>query len=154
VTSPRILLAITCLLLAGACRDKRSAQDRVRDELAALERAVEEKDFSRVREGMSAAFVGPEEMDRGGVMALLQVRLRARPQVHLLTRLLGLELAEPGLVRADLLVAMAAVPIEGPEALPRLEADLYRFQLRLREEDGRFRVIAAWWEPARLDAFL
>ena len=30
---------------------------------------------------------------------------------------------------AELLVAMAAVPIPGPEALPNLEADVYRFQL-------------------------
>jgi hypothetical protein len=151
---PILRLATACLLLAGACRGKRSPQDRVRGELAALEAAVEQKHLDRVREGMSPAFVGPDGLDRAGLMAMLQVRLRTRPELYLLTRIEELELVEPGLVRAEVLVAMAAVQMEGPEVLSQVEADLLRVRLRLREEAGRFRVIAASWEPVPIDAFL
>jgi hypothetical protein len=51
-----------------------------------------------------------------------------------------------------LLVAMAAVPISGPEALPALEADVYRFQLTLEPDADAphgYRVKGAAWSPAR-----
>jgi len=146
-----LLLAVT--LLAG-CRRKLSPELRIRQELDALEVAVEEKDFSRVKEGLSAEFGGPEGIDRPGVMALLQLRLRSRPAVHLLVRVVEVAMASPTVGRVQLVVAMAALPIAGPQALPRLEADLYRFWLELVEDDGRFRVRSARWEPAQVEEFL
>ena len=139
--------------MAG-CRRRLSPQDRIRLELAALETAIEEKDFNRVRDGLSARFAGPDQMDRPGALALIQLRLRSRPAVHLLVRLEDIEVTSNTLGRVQLLVAMASFPVPAPEALRRLEAEFFRFDLQLAEEDGQFRVQSATWEPARLDDFL
>jgi hypothetical protein len=140
-------------LLAG-CRRRVPPELQIRLELDALEKAVEEKDFSRVKEGLSATFQGPEGMDRPGVMAMLMLRLRERPAPHLLVRVHEVTMVDARVGRAQLVVAMAALPITGPQALPKLEADLYRFELELVSEDGRFRIRTASWKPAQLDEFL
>jgi hypothetical protein len=55
---------------------------------------------------------------------------------------------------AEVYVAMAGTPIEAPEALVGLRADLYRFDLELAEEpDGEWRVSSAQWRPAAIDDF-
>ena len=83
---------------------------------------------------------------------MLQLRLRARKQIFLFTRILNVDAAPGELAGAELLVAMAAVPIPGPEALPNLEADVYRFHLALEEDADAphgYRVKGAAWSPAR-----
>jgi hypothetical protein len=74
--------------------------------------------------------------------------------VYLLTRVRSVEIATPGEARAVALVAMAGTPIERPEALAGLRADLYRFDLRFREEAaGVWRVASAEWRRAALEDF-
>jgi hypothetical protein len=46
------------------------------------------------------------------------------------------------------LVALAGTPIHDPSALLGVRADLYRFDVRLRDEDGHWRVTSAEWQPA------
>jgi hypothetical protein len=151
---PRRRLLTAALWLLAGCRRRLTPEQQIRKELHELEIAIEQKDISRIREGLSATFRGPEELDRQGVMALLHLRLRNRPDPHLLVRLEKQEMIEAGVGRVELVVAMAALPIAGPQSLPRLEADFYRFQLELAQEDGRFRVRHAKWERASLEDFL
>ncbi len=141
-----LLKAAGCALLVG-CRRALSPEQQIRRLLDQLETAVEEQDVAAVRQGLSPSFRGPDELDRAGALGLLQLRLRRSPP-HLLVRVDQLEVTGDGLGHVQLLVAMAALPISGPEALPHLEADLYRFDLQLAREDGRYRVRAATWERA------
>jgi hypothetical protein len=74
--------------------------------------------------------------------------------VYLLTRVRSVEIEAPGEARAEVLVAMASTPIAGPEALLGLRADLYRFDLRLGEDEpDSWRVRSAEWRPASVDDF-
>ena len=137
---------------ALACKKQAAPEVRVRALLASLEAAVEQGDLGPVREALSPAFSGNEGLDRPAAMAMLQLRLRARKQIFLLTRVLDVEAAPGAPTAAELLVAMASVPISGPEALPNLEADVYRFQLALEADadaEHGFRVKSASWSPAR-----
>ena len=144
--------------LAGGCRRRRSSpEDRVRALLAEVQKAVEIGELDDVREALAPGFRGPDDLDRAAAILMLQLRRRARQELHLFTRVLNVD-AEPGLpARAELLVAMAAVPIRTAEELPRLEAEVYRFRLELAEDpDGPqgYRVTSASWAPARLDELL
>jgi hypothetical protein len=144
------------VVLAGApwvlaCRKKVTPEDRVRALLASLEAAVEGGDLAPVRESLSPLFSGNENMDKPSAMLALQLQLRAR-KLFLLTRILNVEAAPGALAGAEIMVAAAAVPIPGPEALSRLEADVYRFQLALEEDADAphgYRVKSAAWSPAR-----
>ena len=73
--------------------------------------------------------------------------------VYLLVRVNDVVLADPGKAQVDAFVALAGQPIRDATALPELRADLYRFDLRLRDEDGEWRVTSADWRPATLVDF-
>lgn len=147
------LIVLAAAPWALACRSKTPPpEERVRALLASVESAVEAGDLAPVREALSPLFSGNEGLDKPSAMAMLQLRLRARKQIFLLTRILDLQAALGGPAGAELLVAMAAVPISGPEALPNLEADVFRFQLTLEPDADAphgYRVKGAAWSPAR-----
>lgn len=143
-------------LLLVACRRKRRApEELVRDQIFTLEEAVEAKDLGPIKDALSEQFKGGEETDRRAVIGLLQMTFVRHPSIHLLVRINGIEVIGPGQVRAELLVAMASVPVRDPQELPRVQADLYQFVLTFSEEQrDTFRIIAATWGPARLEGFL
>jgi hypothetical protein len=146
-----VAVAVAVAPWALACRKRASPEDRVRALLASLEQAVQAGDLGPVREALSPLFSGNDNLDKAGALAALQLRLRSQKQIYLFTRILNVETAA-GEAGAELLVAMAGVPIPGPEALPRLEADVYRFQLALLEDVDApqgYRVKTAAWSPAR-----
>lgn len=120
--------------------------------LADVEAAAEEGDIGRVKEALSPEFRGGDDLNRQTAIAMLLARTRGGRSIHVLTRILGV-VATPGApARAELLVAMAAVPIPGVEALENLQADVYRFEVTLVEDpDGPhgYRVMSATWAPAR-----
>jgi hypothetical protein len=150
----RRLLLLAPLLVA--CRRKRrTPEERVREVLLGLEEAVEAKDLGAIKPALSERFKGGDDTDRQAVIGMLQVLFLRHPTIHLLVRIAGVEATSPGQVRADLLVAMASVPLRDAHELPRVQADLYQFTLTFVEEErDTFRITAATWAPARLEGFL
>jgi hypothetical protein len=146
---------LTALLLAACRRKRRAPEDLVRDAILTLEEAVEAKDLGPLKAALSEGFKGGEETDRRAAIGLLQMTFMRHPSIYLLVRIKGIEVIAPGQVRADLLVAMASVPLRDVHELPRVQADLYEFVLTFAEEErDTFRVAAATWAPARLEGFL
>jgi hypothetical protein len=126
----------------------------VRAVIAALEAGAEARDAAAMKQHVSLRYRDARGQDRRAVAALVAFQLLRNRSVYLLTRVRAVEIAPPGEARVDAVVAMAGVPIPSPEALIGLRADLYRFELRLREEeDGAWRVVSADWHPAVLDDF-
>jgi len=148
-------LLLTALFLAACRRKRRAPEELVRDSILTLEEAVEAKDLGPIKEALSERFKGGEETDRRAAIGLLQMTFVRHPSIHLLVRINGIEASGPGQVRAELLVAMASVPLRDPQELPRVQADLYRFVLTYAEEErDTFRIVGATWGPARLEGFL
>ncbi len=139
------------LALAMACSgDAATPEARVRDVLAALEEGARNRDASAMKEHLSDAYADARGNDKREVAALATFHFLQNRSVHLLARVRGVEVEPPGDARAQVVVALAGTPISGPEALPGLRASVYRFDFRLREEDGDWRVTAADWEPGSL----
>ena len=135
--------------IAFACaREAASPEDRVRAVLAACEEAAQRKDARELREHVSDTYADARGNDKRAVAQLVAFQLLRNQSVYLLTRVRSVEIAAPGEARAEVLVAMAGTRIDGPEALLDLRADLYRFDLAFREEDGEWRVHSADWRPA------
>src|SRR5215207_4706727 len=108
-------LLTLALATALGCRRRRSPEARVRALLGRVEDAVEAGDVAAVREVLSPAFDGGEGLDRQAAMLMLQLQLRERRQIYVFTRVLDVD-AAPGVpARVELLAAVAAVPIPGPE---------------------------------------
>lgn len=141
-------------LAALACGpDPQTPEERVRAVFAAMETAAQERDVAALKEHVSEAYGDARGHDKREIGALAGMHLLRNESVHLLTRVRGVEIGPEGEARAIALVAMAGAPIPGPELLPTLRADLYRFDVELREEDGAWRITRAEWRPASLAEF-
>jgi hypothetical protein len=106
-----------------------------------------------MKEHVSEAYRDAHGQAKREAAALAAFHFLRNQSVYLLTRVRGVEIEAPGEASAEVVVAMAGTPIASPEALAGLRADLYLFSLRLREEDGAWRVGWADWHPATLDDF-
>jgi hypothetical protein len=139
--------------LALACGERTPPEEQVRAVLAALEQSAQARDAGEMKEHISEDYSDDRGNDKRAVAQLVAFHLLRNQSVYLLTRVTSVEIGDPGRARAEVLVAMAGTPIEGPEALLALRADLYRFDLGFALEDGDWRVRSADWRPASVDDF-
>jgi hypothetical protein len=156
---PRRLFATAGLVLllvsgaASACRSgDNSPEAKVRATIARAERLAEAKDLGGLRDLLSDAYRDDAGQDKRAIVGLLFLQLRRHETIHLLTRIDHVD-ANPPHATAAVFAAMAGRPIAGPDDLPALRADLYRFELTFVEERGTWRVAKSAWRPAVLSDF-
>lgn len=147
-----LVLLISVGLLACAKRD--TPEQRVRMLIASAEQAAEKKDISRLRGYVSERYADEDGRDRRTVEGILRLYLFRNEAIHLLTRIDSVTLVPPHQAQAVVYVAMAARPITRPAELGNFNANLYRFELGLAEEDKQWRVVHAAWRPAEPADFI
>jgi len=153
--SALVLVLGSLLVFALACqRERVTPEDEIRQLLAELEAGATERDAGAMKQHVSDAYADGEGHDKQAIAQLVAFHLLRNQSVYLLTRVRNVAIVVPGQGNAEVLVAMAGTPIEGPEALLALRADLYRFDLQLaKEPDGAWRIRSAQWRPAAVDDF-
>lgn len=152
----RALLLIVLTSIASGCRKNRlTPEQQVRKAIADVEKAVEDKDSDGISAFVSEKYSDPEQRDRRTVRGLMRLQFLRYPTIHLLVRVSAVDFPVPGQARATVFAAMGSLPIGGAADIPRVTADVYRFDLDLAEEDkGRWKVTGAKWSRARPDDFL
>ena len=155
----RLAAAVAAALALLACsREPDTPEAAVRAALAAIEQAAGERDVDGVRARVSDAYADGRGNDKAAVVQVAAYHLLRNQAVYTFSLIrsveLGADSGDPGAARVDALVAMAGSPIASAEALAALNADLYRFDVRLREEEpGLWRVVSANWQPATPEDF-
>lgn len=156
MTGSRLLAAAAsaALALCACSSEPESPEAAVRATLAAIEAAAGERDVDGVRSRISDAYADARGNDKAEVVRVAAFHLLRNQAVYTFSRIKTLDTSEPGSARVELVVALAGSPIDDGEALLRLNADLYRFEVVLREEEpGSWRVTASSWQPAALADF-
>jgi hypothetical protein len=143
----RWMVAVLVLAL-GCSRGAESPEEQVRGVLHAVEAAAEARDVGALKKQISESYKDAQGNDRRAVLGIATAHFMRNNSVYILSRIGEVEIAEPGSARVEALVALAGTPIRDAGALPELHADLYRFDVQLRDEHGRWRVTSADWQPA------
>jgi hypothetical protein len=144
--------AATVLLACSSAAD--SPEDAVRATLAAIESAADARDAGAISEHISEAYADPHGHDKREVVQIAALHLLRNQTVYTLTLVQGVDTSEPGHAQVRALVALAGRPIPDLDALALVNADLYRFDVALREEEpGTWRVVSAAWQPATIADF-
>jgi hypothetical protein len=155
---PKCLALLTILAAAWlpACAaEPDSPEAQIRALLQQAEAAAEEKNVGALKQLLSESYSDDHGQDRQAVAGLLTFTFLRNQSVHLLTRVRSIEFPEPAQARTTVFVAMAGTPIPGIDELPRVRADLYRFDFSLGDEgSGDWRVTRAAWRRASADDFL
>lgn len=152
---PHLVLAATAALALLACSgEPDSPESAVRATLAAIEAAAGERDVDSIRARISDAYADAHGNDKAELVRIAAFHLLRNQAVYTFSRIQTLDTSDPGGAQVQALVALAGSPIPDAEALAALRADLYRFDVHLREEEpGLWRVTAASWQPATLADF-
>jgi hypothetical protein len=153
-TSLRTVLALLIALVSGCSSAPESPEDAVRATVAAIEAAAGARDAGAVGEHVSEGYEDGHGNAKKDVLGIVALHLMRNQSVYTLSRILSVEFAEPDRAQVRVLAALAGRPIPDPTALAGLRADLYEFDVTLREEEpGTWRVTAADWHPATLADF-
>lgn len=151
---PLAAIGAVALLLAACGGEDSSPDAGVRRALAAFEAAARARDVSAFVGHVSEAYADERGNDRQAVRQIAAFHLLRNQSIHTLTRIRSVAFDESGQAQVAALVAMAGTAIPDADVLATVRADLYRFDLTLREEQpGTWRVRSASWWPAALDDF-
>lgn len=143
-------------LAMSACGDE--AQDpasQVRALIGTAETAAEQRDYSTLEAMLADGYTDDQGYDRQGISRLLRLTLMRNRTLHVLSVVRDLHVVDPETVRATVLVAVAARPLDAVEQLLDLRAELLHFDVRFVSADGsRWQVDQAAWRPASAAEFL
>ena len=150
-----ILLAATlALALLVGCAGGDDPEQRVRAFIDRVAASAEARAWSDFDTYLAEDFRDDRGLTRREALAVVTRYILAHRSVHVFQRVRQIEVRDPGHARAVVLAALAGSPVDGPDDLARLDADLYRFEIELADEGDGFRVTNAAWQPVGLEALL
>lgn len=137
---PAAVWLLLALLAIGCARTP--PEQRLRETVASLQAAIEQRDASALQEILSTDFVGPESLDRDGTRRLAQLLFLRHREIGVTLGPVDVQL-QPGHATARFTAAVAAGTGQG---LPDT-AQLYEVETGWREDDGEWRLTSARWTP-------
>lgn len=145
-----VLLAVAVALAAAGCGEDPPGdrEARLRQLIGQAEAQAEARDLDALMEHVADEYGDSRGNDAGSIERLLRLRFLNNQAVHLLTWVREIALTADDRATAVVYVAMAGRPIPDLEALPAMRADVYRFEVAFRDDDG-WQVTSAEWQPAR-----
>jgi len=150
-----ILLASMALSLSAACsRPPPTPEDEIRQLIADLEDAVREKNIAKLKGHVSEHYLDAKQRTKQDIKGILAYYFLQNRSIHLLTRVQSVRFPEPDLAEITVFAAMAGTKIPDATLLPKIDADLYRFDATLKKEsDETWRLQEASWHPATTEDF-
>ena len=146
------LALLVALLLPAACSEQQGPEAIARSFVEACTEAARERQIRDLRALIAEAYNDPAGRTARDVLAVAAGYLMRNRSVHIYTRLQAAT-EQDGRIAATVLAALAGRPIGDVTMLPSINADMYRFDLELVEENGDWRLAGATWRTALVDDF-
>lgn len=138
------ILGLLAAIGVSSCGDPQSPDAQIRETIAALETAAEERDVGGLMEHVSDQFRDSYGRDSQALATYVRGYFIANQAIHLLTRIESVEFPTQEEARAKVTVAM--VGREAAEANAwNLAAEVRDFEVTLMREDGAWKVTHAKW---------
>ncbi len=140
-------LLVPILALAGCGGDPQSPEARIRAVLAALEAAAESGELGPWKEHVSERYADARGFDKEALVGFATLHVLRSSRRHVFVRVRTIDVREPHRAEVTLAVALAGSRLATPGDAARLRADVYKVDLDLEDEDGRWRIVWAQWRP-------
>lgn len=148
---------VTVLLLLSlvvACGEKQSPEEQVRQFIATGKAAAEERDVIALSKLISEHYQDSYRRDRRALIGLMTGYFLRNKHIHLFTQIDEITFPLKEQAKITLYVAIAGTPVTGAQALIDLRADLFQFDLTLKQEGGDWYLLNADWQRASVDDLL
>jgi ketosteroid isomerase-like protein len=143
-TLPRFAIGITLLLAValGAC-SKGSPEQAVRQQVDALQAAIDARDAGDIEALLAEDFVGNEGLDRRGARQLAAAMFLRHRQVAAKVGPVSVELRGEG----DAIARFSVLATGGSGGLLPEQGQVYQFETGWRLVDGDWKLLSASWTP-------
>jgi len=135
-----VWLAVCVLVLAGCSRTP--PEQRLREQLAAMRSALEERRAGDFMDGVAAEFAGNEGIDRAALQQAVRAQVLANASIGL-----TLGPAEVEIVGDRATVRFGAVATGGSGRFLPERAQAWEVTSGWREEGGEWKLYYAEWKP-------
>ncbi len=153
----RHLTAALLVLLAAlpACkREQEPPEAQVRAVMKEVQKAAAAAEVGKLKAFLSDGYNDARGNDRQAIAQLLTFHYMRHRSHHVFSLVRSVDALAPDAVKVVALAALAGQPIEGPEALADIHADLFRFTFHFALEDDDWLCVRVDWERARPPDFL
>ncbi len=150
-----MLLAISGIFLISSCsQDSNSPEEQIRNMVSSMEAAVEQRSLDSVKELVDSEYSDEWNSSKRAALRALMFYFQGHQSIYLLTRVSNIKLNDDATAASvTVYVGMAGDPVEKSESLIDLNADLYRFDIKLKKNDDKWLVHSAKWQRARVENF-
>jgi hypothetical protein len=149
------VLLLPLWLLAACSEEGPTPEEQVVQAIESLETALEAGSLSDASDWIGNAYRDRYHPDKRAAVRTLFGYLQRHKNLHLFSRIQEVEVFSGDTqATAVVQVAMTARPVEAPEILLQLQADLYRFEVQLAwdQDEEAWRIIGSSWRRANLAA--
>jgi hypothetical protein len=120
--------------------------------VSAMEAAVELRSLDKVKEHVDSTYSDEWNGNRRAALRALLFYFQGHQSIHLLTRISNIDLNDDATGASVIVyVGMAGNPVEKSESLIDLNADLYRFDIKLVADGNDWLISSARWQRARVE---
>lgn len=148
-----VVTALLLALLLGGCGSGDSPEEQVRRYVAGAEAAVESRSLGDLKDLIAETYKDDQGRTRRDIVAIAARYLYANKNIHVLTRIDALTFPAQDQARLAVYAALTGQNVSDLDALLNMQADLYRFDVELRQIGGEWRLVNADWRPARGEDF-
>jgi hypothetical protein len=152
--APIFFLLLSALLVPDCRCSKSSPEERVRQAIDTVVKAVNERQLKPVIAAISDQYSDDDGQTKEQLVGYVRAQFILRQNLYLVVKLSSLECPEPAKAKVVAFAAMAATSGGVLPDLRNLSADVYRFDIRMADEDGAWRVVGADWTPATVKDLL
>ncbi len=149
-----LLAACWIFLIASCSKDTGSPEEQIQKLVSNMEAAVEQRSLDSVRELVDDEYRDEWNGSRRAALRALMFYFQGHQSIHLLTRINDIQLNDDAsTANVIVYVGMAGKPVAESESLIDLNADLYRFEIKLIADGSDWLVSSATWQRARPENF-
>jgi hypothetical protein len=128
-----LILCSLAFVALGACGQRTSDEEQVRELIASAEKSAEARDSSDVLDLVADDYSDAQGSDKAALANFLRAYFLSHPKLELIVNVESVEFPAEGLAQA--VVSVATVELSNP--------DMERLSVELRRHDGEWRVARA-----------
>ncbi len=150
-----LCLLIPVLMALNGCSEEQTAERKVQQLINGMADAVQKNSIKSAAGFIAGSYKDQFHLNKAAAMRSLFAYMRRHRSIHLY-RYTREILVQPDRQHAEarVYVAMAGVPVESRETLFSVQADYYRFDLKMMlDDDDEWVFTKAAWQQARLQDF-
>lgn len=151
---PVIIILLSLFILSACSQETATPEEQIRNMVSAMETAVEQRSLDSVKELVDAEYSDEWNGNKQAALRALLFYFQGHQSIYLLTRVSDIDISDDATsAEVTVYVGMAGSPVEQADSLISLNADLYRFDIKLVTDDNNWLVKSAMWKRALPENF-